>query len=264
MINLCVTFDQAKSLVQFCASLASTYYLDGDKSSNAHSFVKTANSLWDYIGESKNVTSSAIVIVTSGRGRGKSAALGLGLAAAIQIGIPNIFMTAPSPENVGTLVQFVVRGLNVLGYEEHQDYVAVHSTDPEYNHAIVRIDVYKHSHRQSIIYLPPWELASQSSLKQADLVCIDEAAAIPLPFIQLSINGPRLVFMASTINGYEGTGRSLSLKLVNQLRNECTLSKVSSRLNNTINNTLSHSVVNQSLGFDETKNVQLGKCFQSG
>lgn len=30
--------------------------------------------------------------------------------------------------------------------------------------------------------------------------------------------GPYLIFMASTINGYEGTGRSLSLKLIQQLR----------------------------------------------
>lgn len=32
--------------------------------------------------------------------------------------------------------------------------------------------------------------------------------------------GPYLVFLASTINGYEGTGRSLSLKLLNQLRTQ--------------------------------------------
>ena len=32
--------------------------------------------------------------------------------------------------------------------------------------------------------------------------------------------GPYLVFMASTINGYEGTGRSLSLKLLEQLRQQ--------------------------------------------
>ena len=32
--------------------------------------------------------------------------------------------------------------------------------------------------------------------------------------------GPYLVFMASTINGYEGTGRSLSLKLLDQLRQQ--------------------------------------------
>lgn len=52
---------------------------------------------------------------------------------------------------------------------------------------------------------------------QAELVIIDEAAAIPLPLVR-NLIGPYLVFMASTINGYEGTGRSLSLKLIQQLR----------------------------------------------
>lgn len=52
---------------------------------------------------------------------------------------------------------------------------------------------------------------------QAELVIIDEAAAIPLPVVR-NLLGPYLVFMASTINGYEGTGRSLSLKLIQQLR----------------------------------------------
>lgn len=46
---------------------------------------------------------------------------------------------------------------------------------------------------------------------------IDEAAAIPLPYVK-NLLGPYLVFMSSTINGYEGTGRSLSLKLIKQLR----------------------------------------------
>ena len=37
-------------------------------------------------------------------------------------------------------------------------------------------------------------------LGQAELVVIDEAAAIPLPLVK-SLLGPYLVFMASTING---------------------------------------------------------------
>jgi N-acetyltransferase 10 len=32
--------------------------------------------------------------------------------------------------------------------------------------------------------------------------------------------GPYLVFLCSTVNGYEGTGRSLSLKLLQQLRQQ--------------------------------------------
>lgn len=48
---------------------------------------------------------------------------------------------------------------------------------------------------------------------------IDEAAAIPLPLVR-QLLGPYLVFLSSTVSGYEGTGRSLSLKLIDQLRNQ--------------------------------------------
>lgn len=54
-------------------------------------------------------------------------------------------------------------------------------------------------------------------LGQAELVIINEVAAIPLPFVR-NLMGPYLVFMASTINGYKGTARSFSLKLIQQLR----------------------------------------------
>lgn len=49
------------------------------------------------------------------------------------------------------------------------------------------------------------------------MLVIDEAAAIPLPIVK-SMLGPFLIFMSSTVTGYEGTGRSLSLKLFDQLR----------------------------------------------
>ncbi len=39
---------------------------------------------------------------------------------------------------------------------------------------------------------------------------IDEAAAIPLPLVK-KLLGPYLVFMSSTINGYEGTGQLLDI-----------------------------------------------------
>ena len=49
------------------------------------------------------------------------------------------------------------------------------------------------------------------------MVAIDEAAAIPLPTVR-ALMGDRLTFMSSTVNGYEGTGRALSLKLIKELR----------------------------------------------
>jgi N-acetyltransferase 10 len=54
---------------------------------------------------------------------------------------------------------------------------------------------------------------------QPEILIIDEAAAIPLPIVK-HMMGQYLIFMSSTINGYEGTGRSLSLKLINQLREQ--------------------------------------------
>jgi N-acetyltransferase 10 len=53
------------------------------------------------------------------------------------------------------------------------------------------------------------------------LLLVDEAAAIPLPYIRRMF-GPYTLVMSSTVNGYEGTGRSLSLKLVSKLREQNT------------------------------------------
>lgn len=43
------------------------------------------------------------------RGRGKSAAVGLAVAGAIALGYSNTFVTAPSPENLRTLFQFILQ-----------------------------------------------------------------------------------------------------------------------------------------------------------
>lgn len=63
-------------------------------------------------------------------------------------------------------------------------------------------------------YIAPGEI---EAVGQAELLVIDEAAAIPLPLVRRLL-GPYLVFLSSTVSGYEGTGRSLSLKLIDQLR----------------------------------------------
>lgn len=43
--------------------------------------------------------------------------LGLALAGAVAFGYSNIFVTSPSPENLKTLFEFVVKGFDALGYE---------------------------------------------------------------------------------------------------------------------------------------------------
>lgn len=155
------------------------------------------------------------VVSLAARGRGKSAALGVAVAGAIAAGYSNIFVTAPSPDNLKTLFEFICKGFDALEYKEHIDYDVVKSTNPEFKKATVRINIYR-QHRQTIQYIQPHE---HEKLSQVELLVVDEAAAIPLPVVK-SLLGPYLVFLSSTVNGYEGTGRSLSLKLLQQLEEQ--------------------------------------------
>ena len=177
--------------------------------------VDQAKALLTFVDAISEKTLRSTVTLTAARGRGKSAALGVAVAAAVAHGYSNIFITAPSPENLKTFFEFVVKGFDALEYTDHVDYTILQSTNPDYNKAVVRINVYR-NHRQTIQYIQPQD---SHVLGQAELVVIDEAAAIPLPLVR-KLMGPYLVFMASTINGYEGTGRSLSLKLIQQLREQ--------------------------------------------
>lgn len=184
LINCCKTLDQAKALLKFVESITEK-------------------------------TLKTTVSLTASRGRGKSAALGLSVAAAVAFGYANIFVTSPSPENLKTFFEFVLKGFDALEYQEHIDFGLVQSTNPEFNKALIRINVFK-KNRQTIQYIHPKDSAK---LSHAELLIIDEAAAIPLPLVR-NMLGPYLIFLSSTINGYEGTGRSLSLKLIQQLRKQ--------------------------------------------
>ena len=89
----------------------------------------------------------------------------------------------------------------------------IYSQQTNQTHVILRINVFK-THLQVIQYIQPSESVK---LSQAELLIVDEAAAIPLPLTQ-KLLGPYITFLSSTITGYEGTGRSLSIKLINELR----------------------------------------------
>ncbi|PLW14519.1 hypothetical protein PCANC_12966 [Puccinia coronata f. sp. avenae] len=185
--------------------------------------VDQAKTVMEFTSSITEKTLSSTVTLTAARGRGKSAALGMAIAVAVAHSYSNIFVTSPSPENLKTLFEFLFKSLTALGYEEHLDYNVHQSSNPEWKNCIVRVDIFR-NHRQTIQYIQPQDY---KVLGQAELVVIDEAAAIPIKLVK-DLIGPYLVFMASTINGYEGTGRSLSLKLIAQLRELSKRSVVSS------------------------------------
>lgn len=182
LVQLCQTMDQAKSVLSLMQTV-------------------TEKAL------------DATCVVTAARGRGKSAALGMAAAGAIAQGYSNIFCTAPSPENLQTFFEFAVRGLQELGYRERTDFVAMQGTSEEFSKCIIRINVFR-EHRQTIQFV---SATDADKFAQAELAIIDEAAALPLPLVKRML-GPYLVFLSSTVSGYEGTGRSLSMKLVADMR----------------------------------------------
>jgi Predicted P-loop ATPase fused to an acetyltransferase len=108
-----------------------------------------AQAILTFIDAIAEKTLSSTVTLTAARGRGKSAALGLAIAAALAHGYSNIFVTSPSPENLKTLFEFIFKGMDAIGYEEHLDYDIAQSTNPEFNNAIVRVNIFR-DHRQTI------------------------------------------------------------------------------------------------------------------
>lgn len=177
--------------------------------------VDQARAVMSFLDAITEMTLRSTVSLTAARGRGKSAAIGICLAGAIAYGYSNVFVTAPSPENLKSVFEFLILGLVAAKFKEHIDFEVVKETRGEAGSVVTRVNIFR-EHRQTVQYILPTDHAS---LAQAELVAIDEAAAIPLPVVQ-KLQGPYLVFMASTVNGYEGTGRSLSLKLIQELRQQ--------------------------------------------
>ena len=210
VIGMSRTSDQAKAVLQFTQTL------------NSASTGSSTSSM------------RRLVCLTSGRGRGKSAALGMAIGSAVAFGYSNIVVTAPSNENVTTVFEFITKTLEALGFTPHSDYVeiskrlyngsettqSIYSTQKgnrQVREVPNQIIINKNNHRQCIQFVPANEC--QSVVSNAEILVIDEAAAIPLPVVKgLISSGNHLTLMSSTVHGYEGTGRALSLKLVQEIK----------------------------------------------
>jgi tRNA(Met) cytidine acetyltransferase len=131
------------------------------------------------------------LVITADRGRGKSAALGL--AAAILLnkhahGKYHIAVTAPSMHAVETLFEHAAQAL------------------PEFDSSTGKLFTINRSLR----FVTPDQLLKQH--KQADILFVDEAAAIPAPLLEeLLLRYKRIVF-STTVHGYEGCGRGFAIR----------------------------------------------------
>lgn len=131
------------------------------------------------------------LVVTADRGRGKSAAMGMAAAELLRQGRRQVLVTAPARENVETLFS---HARNTLGAE-------LLKTDT---------DALETGTGGCLRFLPVRELLAEKP--EAEVVLVDEAAAIPAPLLrQVLLGWPRVAF-ASTVHGYEGAGRGFAIR----------------------------------------------------
>ncbi|MFM1715561.1 tRNA(Met) cytidine acetyltransferase TmcA [Aeromonas salmonicida] len=122
------------------------------------------------------------LVLSADRGRGKSSLLGLAAAGLLrqQPGL-KIVVTAPSQATVATLFAHAARAL---------------ATTQE---QLVGLE-----------FCSPDRLVHEAL--QADLLLVDEAAAIPTPLLEAMLARHSRIVFATTEHGYEGTGRGFHLR----------------------------------------------------
>ncbi|WP_370514802.1 tRNA(Met) cytidine acetyltransferase TmcA [Endozoicomonas sp. OPT23] len=130
------------------------------------------------------------LVLTADRGRGKSAALGIAAAQLLQNGLQRIFVTAPSMAAVEVMFR-------------HADALL-----PSAETSAGRIEW----QGGFVQFIAPDELAQSVSQIECDLMLVDEAAAIPVSILTALLKSCSRIAFASTIHGYEGTGRGFAVK----------------------------------------------------
>ena len=129
------------------------------------------------------------LVLVSDRGRGKSSALGLAAAALMAERPLDILVTAP---RIDAAANAFARAAETLD-TEHASRTRIEAAG------------------SSMQFVAPDALLEDED-RRADLLLVDEAAAIPVPLLTgLLKRFPRAVF-ATTVHGYEGTGRGFAVR----------------------------------------------------
>ena len=81
-----------------------------------------------------------------------------------------------------TVFEFVMRGLEAVGYREHTDEV-LQSTRKKLKRAVLRVNVFR-QHRQTVQEVAPADAVRSAATSNTKLLVVDEAVAISLPTLK--------------------------------------------------------------------------------
>ena len=137
------------------------------------------------------------LVLNANRGRGKTASLGIAAAKLMSQRVMKIVITAPSINALNPLFEFADKTVGQLTW--------LSQTRTKWHL----------SNGSTLRFIAPDEL--NMSDVEADLVLVDEAAALPLPMLQNFVDRFHRLVFSSTIHGYEGCGRGFSIKFMQWL-----------------------------------------------
>ncbi len=129
------------------------------------------------------------LVLVSDRGRGKSTALGLAAARLLQQGIRRIVVSAP----------------RLAAVEQLFEHAAAQFTDAEHSRGVLKL-----AGGGELLFEPPDRVVHEGVT--CDLLLVDEAAAIPVALLEPMLRQHARIAFATTVHGYEGTGRGFELR----------------------------------------------------
>jgi tRNA(Met) cytidine acetyltransferase len=150
-----------------------------------------------------------VLVITASRGRGKSAVTGLGLAGYLYRIAERergkklkIVITAPSISSTSQTMEFLKKGLEVLGIkhrEKRSNLGFLNSIEGEFFRVFFE--------------------APEAILEtEGDILVVDEAAAVGVGIIDSALKIWRKVVLVTTVHGYEGSGKAFLRYLTRVLK----------------------------------------------
>ncbi|WP_086981253.1 GNAT family N-acetyltransferase [Vibrio aphrogenes] len=137
------------------------------------------------------------LVINANRGRGKTSSLGIAAAKLMVERRISIIVTAPSVKSLSPLFTFLAQA---------------GEGDSEITWLSQQANHWTLSNGSQLRFIAPDELLL--SEVPADLVLVDEAAALPLPMLIQFVERYHRLVLSSTIHGYEGCGRGFTLKFL--------------------------------------------------
>jgi tRNA(Met) cytidine acetyltransferase len=150
------------------------------------------------------------VVLAADRGRGKSAVAGLAAGALAAEGHA-VLVTAPEFRNAAELLRWARRALATLGRLDGSG-AETEADDPP--RTVRATTGSSDGAAGSVRYHDPGTAPEWAG--EADVVLVDEAAALPVERLSAALAADRVAF-ATTVRGYEGAGRGFSVRFRDRL-----------------------------------------------